>query len=67
MPWVSGGGFGHNDHARMHAEYHHRRHEIESRRQELDEHHNVSRAEAEGEQHRSSFVVRVLRRLVGRW
>ncbi|TVR68185.1 MAG: hypothetical protein EA415_16610 [Sphaerobacteraceae bacterium] len=66
MPWGTGGGFGHNDHARMHAELHHRKHEIESRRQDLDEHHNVARAEADGERHRSSFIVRVFRRVFGR-
>lgn len=66
MPWGAGGGFTPNDHARMHAEFHHRRHEIEARRKHLDEHHNVAQAEAEGEKNRSSFIVRVFRRVFGR-
>jgi hypothetical protein len=40
---------------------------MEQRRQELDRHHNLAEAEAEGERHRSPLVIRVLRRLLGRF
>lgn len=69
MPFdLGGGGFGHQGHdaARMHAEYHHRKHEMQQQHDELNQHHNIAREEAEGERHRSPFVIRVLRRLFGR-
>lgn len=60
--WHSGG----MDHARIHGEYHHQKAEIQQRQDELDQHHNIAQAEAEGEQKRSWFVIRVIQRLLGR-
>ena len=66
MPFGIGGHFGGHDHSRMRAEYHHRKFEMEQNQDEINQHHNVAQAEAEGERHRSPFVIRVLRRLFGR-
>lgn len=60
-------GIGGHNQAQMRSEYHHRKFEIKQRQDELDQHHNVAEAEAEGEAHRSPFVIRVLRRLFGRF
>jgi hypothetical protein len=68
MPFGIGGGhLGGQDHARMRAEFHHRKFETQQRQEELNKHHNVALAQEEGERHRSGFVVRVLRRLFGRF
>jgi hypothetical protein len=68
MPFGIGGGhMGGHDYSRMRAEYHHRQNKIKERQRELDQHHNIAHAEAEGERHRSPFVIRVLRRLLGRF
>jgi hypothetical protein len=66
MPWGIGSGHIGHDHARVHADYHHRKAEMQQHQDELNQHHNVAKAEAEGERHRSWLVVRVLRRLFGR-
>lgn len=53
-----------HDHATVRAEYHHRKAEIQQHQNEAEMHHNV--APDEGERKRSWFVVRVIRRLLGR-
>lgn len=55
------------DHARMQSDFHHRNAEMQRRQDELDQHHNIAQAQEEGERMRSSFVIRVLRRLTGRF
>lgn len=67
MPFGLGGGhLGGQDHLRMRADYHHRKAQMEQNQKEINKHHNVARAEAEGERYRSPFLVRVVRRLFGR-
>ena len=60
-------GIGGHNQAQMRSEYHHRKFEMKQHQDELDQHHNYAKAEAEGEAHRSPFVIRVLRRLFGRF
>jgi hypothetical protein len=67
MPFGIGGHTGGHDHSQMRAEYHHRKFEMQQHQDDINQHHNVAEAQEAGEAHRSLFIIRVLRRLFGRF